>query len=118
MEVITFESKAFKALEKKIDAIERKVDSIASFVFKAAQDKQNDEDIWLDNAEVSRILNISTKTLQRLRKDNMISFTLFRGKIKYKASDISKYLDDFTIKTDPRVIEEFRRNFIYQSNDK
>ena len=61
MEIITFESKAYKELDNKITAI---ADYIFNHVEKA---KQSEEDMWVDSYEVCTFLKISEKTLQRLR---------------------------------------------------
>ena len=61
MEIITFESKAYKELDNKITAI-------ADYIFNHAEmAKQSEEDMWVDSYEVCTFLKISEKTLQRLR---------------------------------------------------
>ena len=39
--------------------------------FKKESKPNEEEEIWLDNQEVANLLRISTKTLQRLRKEKM-----------------------------------------------
>ena len=56
MEIITFESKAYKELDNKITAI---ADYIFNHVEKA---KQSEEDMWVDSYEVCTFLKISEKT--------------------------------------------------------
>ena len=51
MEVITFESEAFKALMSKIEALEEKLSS------KAPEE-------WLDNQDLTQMLKISKRSLQ------------------------------------------------------
>jgi len=46
---------------------------------------------WLDQADVTQILKISTKTLQRYRKRGL-KYHKLKGKIYYKAADIQDYL--------------------------
>jgi hypothetical protein len=71
MEVITIDSKAYRELMAKIDRI-------ADYVLNHSQKSKEivNKEIWLDSQEVANLLHISTKTLQRLRKDNMISYTM------------------------------------------
>ena len=61
MEIITFESKAYKELDNKITAI-------ADYIFNHLNSGKPDEDeIWVDSYEVCTFLKISDRTLQRLR---------------------------------------------------
>ena len=61
MEIITFESKAYKELDNKITAI-------ADYIFNHMETaRQSEEDMWVDSYEVCTFLKISEKTLQRLR---------------------------------------------------
>lgn len=106
MELITFESKAYKELV-------RKIEKIADFVFqKESVSMVAPPEVWLDSLELAQILNISTRTLQRLRKDNLISYTMLRGKCLYKLSEIERGLNERIITCDPHTLEEFRRNYL------
>lgn len=69
MDVITMEATAYKELI-------RKIEKIADYVFKKESKPNEEEEIWLDNQEVANLLRISTKTLQRLRKENLISYSI------------------------------------------
>ncbi len=109
MEVITIDSEAYKDLVKKIDRI-------AEFVEKYMEaDQKTKQEIWLDSFEVARLLKISTKTLQRLRKDKLISYTILRGKCLYKLSEIERGLNERIIKADPRSLNDFRRNYLIEN---
>ena len=81
MDVITMEATAYKELI-------RKIEKIADYVFKKESKPNEEEEIWLDNQEVANLLRISTKTLQRLRKENLISYSMLRGRCRYKLSEI------------------------------
>lgn len=109
MEVITIDSEAYKDLVKKIDRI-------AEFVEKYMEaDQKTKQEIWLDSFEVARLLKISTKTLQRLRKDKLVSYTILRGKCLYKLSEIERGLNERIIKADPRSLNDFRRNYLIEN---
>ena len=69
MDVITMEATAYKELI-------RKIEKIADYVFKKESKPNEEEEIWLDTQEVANLLRISTKTLQRLRKENLISYSM------------------------------------------
>ena len=86
MDVITMEATAYKELI-------RKIEKIADYVFKKESKPNEEEEIWLDNQEVANLLRISTKTLQRLRKENLISYSMLRGRCRYKLSEIERGLN-------------------------
>lgn len=105
MELITFESKAYQELL-------RKIERIAEFVVKADVPPTEKQDVWFDSMEVARLLGISTKTLQRLRKDNLISYSLMRGRCRYRLSDIERALNERLITCNPKTLDEFRKNYL------
>lgn len=92
MEVITIESQAFKDLTAKINKIAKFITTV--------QDKavEQPEDSWVDSYEVCTFLKISTKTLQRLRTANEISYSKIRGKTFYRISEIQRLLNDHIIR--------------------
>lgn len=111
MELVTFESKTYKDLVEKID-------KIAQYVVKkeSAIHGSNKEDSigngWLDNDQTADILGISTRTLQRLRNKNLISYSLLGGKCYYQVSDIETALKNRVIRCTPETIEDFRKNYL------
>lgn len=109
MDVITMEATAYKELI-------RKIEKIADYVFKKESKPNEEEEIWLDNQEVANLLRISTKTLQRLRKENLISYSMLRGRCRYKLSEIERGLNEKIIDCDPHTLDEFRRNFLFNGN--
>ena len=109
MDVITMEATAYKELI-------RKIEKIADYVFKKESKPNEEEEIWLDNQEVANLLRISTKTLQRLRKENLISYSMLRGRCRYKLSEIERGLNEKIIGCDPHTLDEFRRNFLFNGN--
>ena len=109
MDVITMEATAYKELI-------RKIEKIADYVFKKESKPNEEEEIWLDNQEVANLLRISTKTLQRLRKENLSSYSMLRGRCRYKLSEIERGLNEKIIVCDPHTLDEFRRNFLFNGN--
>lgn len=105
MEVITFESKAYQDLVQKIE-------DIADCIAKNQLDTTPKAEVWLNSNEVADLLNISIRTLQRLRDDNMISYTMLRGRCLYKLSDIEKSLQERIIPTDQRTLDRLRNQHI------
>jgi hypothetical protein len=88
MQVITIESQAFKDLQAKINTIAKFVAAIQS------KAEEQPEDIWVDSYEVCTFLKISSKTLQRLRAANAITFSRIRGKNFYRISEIQRLLNE------------------------
>jgi hypothetical protein len=109
MEVISIESKAYRDL---VEKIERIADYVANH---GGKQDASDKEIWLDSHEVAKLLRISTKTLQRLRNDKLISYTILRGRCLYKLSEIERGLNERLITCEPHTLEEFRRNYLLEN---
>ena len=104
MEIITFESKAYKELDNKITAI---ADYIFNHVEKA---KQSEEDMWVDSYEVCTFLKIREKTLQRLRVSGTIAYSNIRGRYFYKVSEIRRMLEERLIRSNKENIDNLITN--------
>lgn len=99
MKVITIDSEAYKNIIEKID-------SIADYV-KGGKNR-NDfivlDDEWVDSYEVCTFLKISERTLQRLRTNGIISYSIISGKTYYTIAEIKRVLKERLIKsTDERL---------------
>jgi len=105
MEVITIESQAYKKLEEKIDLI---IKYISSQVKKA---EETPEDGWVDSYEVCTFLKVSTKTLQRLRAANTITYSKIRGKNFYKISEIQRMLNENIIRRNDEHFQNLIKNY-------
>lgn len=93
MEIITFESKAYKDLDSKITAI-------ADYVFNHTEaESTNEDEIWVDSYEVCTFLKISDRTLQRLRSKGEIAYSTIRGRNFYKIGEIKRLLENRLIKS-------------------
>ena len=107
------DSRAYKDLVEKID-------QISTFVVKceAGIKPQSNDEIWLDSQEVANLLRISTRTLQRLRAENLISYAILRGRCLYKLSEIERGLNERLITCDPHTLDEFRKNYLLSNGAK
>lgn len=105
MEVITIESEAFKTLLGKIE-------KIAEFVSEARLPGEEKKEAWLDSNQLADALGISTRTLQRLRDENLISYSMLRGRCMYKLSEVERCLEERTIRCKPATLEDFRKNYL------
>lgn len=48
---------------------------------------------WIDGQDVMLALNISKRTLQTLRDDNVLPYSRINGKFYYKVSDLEQLLE-------------------------
>ena len=69
MEIITFDSEVYRELKKSLD-------TISNYVLNK-EDKQGEED-WVDEYDVCTYLKISRRTLQRIRYENLLTYSLVR----------------------------------------
>ena len=99
MEVITIDSKAFHQLEEKITTIYEHIVSLQSVPV--------DEDkMWVNSGTLCRYLQISERTLQRLRTGGHISYSPMGGKYFYQISQIRKMLESNLIKSTKECLNE------------
>lgn len=94
MDVITVESKLFKELIAKVNMIARFVSSIEH------KTQINIDEEWVDGYEVRTYLNISKRTLQRLRSERLITFSAQRGRYYYQIKEIKRLMQERVIKCD------------------
>jgi excisionase family DNA binding protein len=85
--VIIIDEHEFGKLIRKIDQISEKLENLNL--------KSNDgfKEKWYVSDEVCRLLNVSKRTLQKMRDSNTIRFTKSGKKIYYRASDLEHYLE-------------------------
>ncbi|MDR1981256.1 MAG: helix-turn-helix domain-containing protein [Tannerellaceae bacterium] len=104
MEVITMDSQVYRELMAKINTIAKFVKAIES------KAEEQPEDGWVDSYEVCTFLKISSKTLQRLRTANAISFSRIRGKNFYRISEIERLLNDNIIRRSEEHLQDLIKN--------
>lgn len=82
--------------EERIENILNRLDTQITFV--VAKMKMNEkfdpEDVFFDNGEFMKLMNISKRTAQEWRNKKIIEFSQVGNKIYYKLSDIQKLLND------------------------
>ena len=94
MKVITMESSVFRSLTEQIA-------EIAAHVRAASGDKKAaSSDRLLTTREAAQLLNVSTRTLQRMRSEQRIVYVVLRGKCRYRQSEIDRLLDECTVNED------------------
>lgn len=85
MDVIVFDSTVWNEVKTNLDAIQAKLDNI--------QKSPALPEHWLSNREVSELLGVTKRTLQRYRDGGVLPFSHIGGKIFYKVSDLVRVLD-------------------------
>ena len=53
------------------------------YVAEAQLPSEEKKETWLDSNQLAEALGISTRTLQRLRDENLISYSMLRGRCMY-----------------------------------
>lgn len=104
MEVITFESQAYKELVHKIN-------TIAKFVAEhQPSESANFDDDWVDSYEVCSFLKISERTLQRLRSNGIINYSILSGKSFYTIGEIKRMLNEKRIRCNEEYLQDLINN--------
>lgn len=85
MDVIVFDSTVWNEVKTNLDAIQAKLDNL--------QKSPALPEHWLSNREVSELLGVTKRTLQRYRDGGVLPFSHIGGKIFYKVSDLVRVLD-------------------------
>ncbi|MCM1301796.1 MAG: helix-turn-helix domain-containing protein [Alistipes senegalensis] len=84
MKIIVAGSKVYRELVDRIEKIEQKI---------IAQETPMPSDKeWVDGETVCRYLKISKRTLQRLRSQRIINYSLLNHKIYYTLEDVKRML--------------------------
>ena len=103
MEIITFESKAYKELDN--------ITAIADYIFNHTEaESTNEDEIWVDSYEVCTFLKISDRTLQRLRAAGTVTYSNIKGHYFYKIGEIKRLLEERLIKRDKDSINDLITN--------
>ncbi|EGJ99557.1 MULTISPECIES: helix-turn-helix domain-containing protein [Dysgonomonas] len=81
---------------EKINTLFRVLDEIQEVIRNALKRRtlQLNGEKYLTNNEVSKLLKLSTRTLQNWRDNGTISYIQIKGRIRYRQSDVLKLLED------------------------
>ncbi len=104
MELITFDHQAYLELTEKINRI-------ADYVFNKEATLQQKQGTWLTSEEVADLLKISTRTLQRMRKEQAIPYTVLRRRCLYRLSDIEECITRRVITCSPQTLDDLYKNY-------
>jgi excisionase family DNA binding protein len=110
MDVIIMENKAYQELMAKLEQIHEFFRSFSQAKEdKECKESKENKDVWLDSKAVCERLNISTRTLYRLRKERVIGYSNVRGHYRFKQSDVEQILNGRLIVPNPETFDEMRQ---------
>ena len=112
MKVITMESSAFTALMEQIAEIAAHVRTVSG------ERKEEAADRLLTTREAAHLLNVSTRTHQRMRSEQRIGYVVLRGKCRYRQSEINRLLEACAVNEDAATPQELKHNHTLRTGGK
>ena len=96
MKVIVIESEAYKRLLQKIDRIHSLVKKQENIII-----QQSDPlEVWLSDQDAAAILRVSKRTMQRLRSNGEITYSIRGGKAWYTLEEVKRMLPGRVVTND------------------
>lgn len=99
MKVITIESEAYKRLV-------RKIEWIYSYIKKQAKEnvppQPDPSEVWLNDQDAAALLQVSKRTMQRLRSNGEITYSIRGGKAWYTLAEVERLLPGRVVRNDKR----------------
>jgi len=80
-------SRGFESIREEVNTLNQKLDLLIENTDTLLKER------WLDNQAVCELLKISKRTLLTYRSTVVLTFSQYQAKIFYRASDISKFLE-------------------------
>ncbi|NDV56057.1 DNA-binding protein [Parabacteroides sp. 52] len=68
--------------------------------------KEDIDETWVDGYEVCTFLRISERTLQRLRSNGQVSYSIISGKSYYQIKEIKRLLENRLIKSGSDCLDD------------
>lgn len=98
------ESEVYNEIIERLKRIER-------YVLETNQASEDYDKMWVDSYAVCQYLQISERTLQRLRSKGEIAYSVLGGKIYYTLGAIKYALESRTIKRSEEQFAELRAHY-------
>ena len=76
--------------KKDFDGIVQRLDEISQ---KLSSKEKKPSEIWITNEELMELLQLSRRTIQHFRDDNMIAFSIIGNRIYYRMTDVEDLLN-------------------------
>ena len=89
MKVITIDSEAYKSLVRKVERIYKYIQEQTE---KTVEPLPDSGKVWIGNDEAAELLEISARTLQRLRSNGEITYSIRGGKARYTLAEIQRLI--------------------------
>jgi hypothetical protein len=93
MSYLKIDESIFIDLIKSIKYLIRKINELI-VTYKKNNPAENFHKEWLDSADVCSMLNISLRTLNKYKENNILPSSKLAGKVYYHIKDIKKILDN------------------------
>ena len=98
------------------------ITEIAGYIRELKEEKQRQDaatkDCLLNTAQAAELLNVSTRTLQRMRDDHRIEYVIVRGTCRYRLSEVQKLLETNTIRSKEETVEALLHNYSLRTGGK
>ena len=96
---------------------------IAGYVREAKEERRRKEaetkDRLLNTAQAAELLNVSTRTLQRMRDDHRIEYVIVRGTCRYRLSEVQRLLEGNTVRSkEEETVEALLHNYSLRTGGK
>ena len=104
MGMITMDSEAYKEVVERLKRIEEYIIGVRST-------SDDLETMWVDGYSVCQYLQISERTLQRLRSKGEIPYSVLGGKVYYTLGAIKRALESRTIMRRDEEFSDLRAHF-------
>ncbi|WP_080904074.1 helix-turn-helix domain-containing protein [Parabacteroides sp. Marseille-P3160] len=97
MKIVTIESEAYKKLVQKIEWIYSYTKKREE---KNATLQANPSEVWLDDQDAAAILRVSKRTMQRLRSNGEITYSIRGNKAWYALAEVKRLLSGRVVRND------------------
>ena len=94
MEIVVIEKRTFEQMMQSFESFVNQVRNLCG--------SNRDNENWLNNEAVCRLLHISKRTLQTYRDNGTIPFSQIGHKCYYKASDIEQIINQSQIRIEKK----------------
>ncbi|MDR1883965.1 MAG: DNA-binding protein [Prevotella sp.] len=101
MKVVTIDSEAYKMPVKKIDCIYQ---YLKNQTVPVDDSTQNPNGVWIDNDDATALLEVSPRTLQCLRSNGQITYSVKKHKAYYALSEIRMLIHGHIVSANPIII--------------
>lgn len=87
--MITIESEAYKSLVRKIERIHS---DIKKQTKENAAPQPDPSEVWISDQDAATMLQVSKRTMQRLRTNGEITYSIRGGKARYTLEEVKRLL--------------------------